>query len=124
MGDIELIYYIGTTLGVVSVIFFLLRSNFIRNIFLTTNLTNNSKKDFYECGLRPISQYTPNFSIQYLILSVFFLLYDSELLFILPILTVFDNFNLYDIVLLLFYFGLLIISLVIDFKKNMLIWQI
>ena len=123
MGDLEILYAIITTLLIVVIIFVLLRSNFIRTLF-TQVISKTAKKDFYECGLKPISQHTPTISIQYFTLAVFFILYDSELLFILPLLTVADTLNFIDFALLIFYLFLLIYSLIVDFNKNVLTWQL
>ena len=123
LGDLEILYTILTTLLIIIIIFLLLRSNFIKTIF-THVISKTAKKDFYECGLKPISQHTPTISIQYFTLAVFFILYDSELLFVLPLLTVADTLNFVDFLLLTIYLFLLIFSLIVDFNKNVLTWQL
>lgn len=112
-----------TTIIIVFVILILLRSNFFRTFFITS-VSKTAKKDFYECGLRPISQANPQISIQYFTVAVFFILYDSELLFIVPCLTIIESLNFFDFILLSIFFFFLLLSLYVDFIKNVLSWQL
>ena len=43
-----------------------------------------ARRDFYECGFRPTSQKTIRLPIQFLLICIFFLLYDIELVFLFP----------------------------------------
>ena len=43
-----------------------------------------ARKDFYECGFRPQNQKPIQVPIQFLLVCIFFLLYDIELIFIFP----------------------------------------
>ena len=86
-------------------------------------MSTSNKHNFYECGVKPTSQKIINFNINYLLLSIFFILYDSELLFIIPLIYNFNFITLIDFSLILIYLVLIIISLLIDFEKNSIIWQ-
>ena len=120
MGDIEVFFSLFTIFLVINIIFIILKFLFYKNILFVQNLSKNNKNNFYECGVKPISQKVINININYLLLSIFFILYDSELLFIIPFIYNFNFITIYDLTLLLVYLLLIITSLIIDFEKNSL----
>lgn len=123
MGDIEIFFSLITIFLVINIIFIILKFAFYKNILFVQNLSKNNKNNFYECGVKPISQKIININVNYLLLSIFFILYDSELLFIVPLVYGFNVITIYDFILIILYLLLIILSLMIDFEKNSLIWQ-
>ena len=123
MGDIEILFALLTIFITINVIFIILKYVFYKNIVSIYNIHKNNKHNFYECGVKPISQNVITFNLNYLLLSIFFILYDSELLFIVPIIYNFNFFTSLDIILIFIYLLLIVISLIIDFQKNSLVWQ-
>lgn len=123
MGDIEILFSLLTILLLINVIFITLKFFFYKNILFVQNLSKNNKHNFYECGVKPISQKIVTVNVNYLLLSIFFILYDSELLFIVPLVYAFNCITFIDLTLIFIYIILIIISLLIDFEKNSLIWQ-
>lgn len=83
-------------------------------------LLKNSRRDFYECGFRPQSQRVIKVSIQFLLICVFFLLYDIELIFLFPFVSGFTFGGFYDILLLMLFFIVLFKSLNIDYERHAL----
>ena len=83
-----------------------------KNISLMANLLKRfgflkiARRDFYECGFKPQTQKPIRLPIQFLLICVFFLLYDIELVFLFPYVSgvVFSGF--YDFILLIFFFTL------------------
>jgi NADH-quinone oxidoreductase subunit A len=63
-----------------------------------------SRRDFYECGFKPQTQKPIKVSIQFLIICVFFLLYDIELVFLFPFASGLTFLGLYDLLLLTLFF--------------------
>ena len=63
-----------------------------------------TRKDFYECGFRPQTQKPIKLPIQFLLICVFFLLYDIELVFLFPYVSGILFSGLYDFFLLIFFF--------------------
>ena len=82
-----------------------------------------SRRDFYECGFKPQTQRPVKMSSKFLLICVFFLLYDIELVFLFPFVSGFSYQGYYDIVLLIFFFSVLFISLCIDYERHALFWQ-
>lgn len=83
----------------------------------------NSRKDFYECGFKPQTQRVIKISIQFLLICVFFLLYDIELVFLFPFISGFSFTGFYDLLLLILFFMVLFLSLNIDYERHALYWQ-
>lgn len=119
-----MLFMLITIFVTINIIFIVLKYIFYKNIVIIYNIHKSNKHNFYECGVKPISQNIITFNLNYLLLSIFFILYDSELLFIIPIIYNFNFFTLLDINLIFIYFCLIIISLIIDFQKNSLVWQL
>ena len=79
-----------------------------------------ARRDFYECGFRPQTQKPVVLPIQFLLICVFFLLYDIELIFIFPLVSVSTFIGLHDLFLVTFFFLLFLMSLVVDFNRHAL----
>ena len=82
-----------------------------------------SRRDFYECGFRPHSQRPVKISLQFLLICVFFLLYDIELVFLFPFVSGITFLGFYDILLLTLFFSILFVSLNVDYERHALYWQ-
>jgi NADH:ubiquinone oxidoreductase subunit 3 (subunit A) len=80
-----------------------------------------ARRDFYECGFKPQTQKPIKVSIQFILICIFFLLYDIELVFLFPFVSGFTFTGLYDLFLLIFFFAILFISLNIDYERHALI---
>ena len=126
------LYYIGDyevfLLAVSSVILSTLVYNVItifsfKDLLRRFGLIKNSRRDFYECGFRPQIQRVIKISIQFLLICVFFLLYDIELVFLFPFVSGFTFTGLYDLLLIILFFGVLFKSLNIDYERHALYWQ-
>ena len=81
----------------------------------------NSRRDFYECGFRPTTQKVIRLPIQFILICVFFLLYDIELIFLFPYVSTITFIGLYDFLLLILFFTAFFLSLIIDFNRHALL---
>ena len=79
-----------------------------------------TRRDFYECGFKPQSQRVIKVSIQFLLICVFFLLYDIELVFLFPFVSGYTFTGAYDLCLLFLFFIVLFKSLNIDYERHAL----
>jgi len=82
-----------------------------------------NRRDFYECGFKPQTQKPIKVSIQFLLICVFFLLYDIELVFLFPFVSGLTFLGLYDLWLIIFFFSILYLSLQVDYERHALYWQ-
>ena len=96
---------------------------FNRELLLRVGLFKIARRDFYECGFRPQTQRPVQMPIQFLLICVFFLLYDIELLFLFPFLANLTALAGFDSFLITFYLAFIVFSLIFDYRRHALFWQ-
>jgi len=123
LGDFE-IFFAATSVTVLGFIIYNVITCFsFRELLKRFGFLKISRRDFYECGFRPVTQKPVRLPIQFLLICVFFLLYDIELIFLFPFVSAITFIGVYDSLLILFFFSMLFISLVFDFNRHALVWQ-
>ena len=123
MGDFEIFFstFSITILGFL--IYNVINAVSFRDLLKRFGFLKIARRDFYECGFRPTSQKPIRVPIQFLLICIFFLLYDIELVFLFPLVSATSFLGLFDFSLITFFFLMLLISLVIDFNRHALVWQ-
>lgn len=123
MGDFEIFFstFSLTILGFI--IYNVINAVSFRDLLKRFGFLKIARRDFYECGFRPTTQKPIRVPIQFLLISIFFLLYDIELVFLFPLVSATTFLGLYDTLLITFFFTLLLVSLVVDFNRHALAWQ-
>jgi len=121
LGDFEIFFstFSLTILGFL--IYNVINAFSFRDLLKRFGFLKIARRDFYECGFRPTSQKPIRVPIQFLLICVFFLLYDIELVFLFPLVSAITFIGLFDITLILFFFTALLISLIIDFNRHALV---
>ncbi len=123
MGDFE-VYLASVTISILAVLVYnVITILSFKDIMRRVGMMKNSRRDFYECGFKPQNQRPVKVALQFLLICVFFLLYDIELVFLFPYASGYTFSGLYDILLLILFFGVLFISLNIDYERHALYWQ-
>lgn len=120
MGDFEIFFIVVSTFILSFVIYNLLNSFSFRNLIRRFGLLKTARRDFYECGFRPQTQKPIRLPIQFLLICVFFLLYDIELVFLFPYVSGITFSGFYDFILLFFFFFLFLLSLIVDYERHAL----
>lgn len=120
LGNMEV--FLGSTFSIIFglIIYNVINLFFFKNLLKRFGLVKKSKKDFYECGFRPQKQKPVQISIQFFMITIFFLLYDIELLFLFPFLSGLSYAGLFDFFIFFIFIFLFVISLVIDYLKHVL----
>jgi len=123
LGDFEVFinYFLTIALGVI--IYNVISSFSFKNLLKRFGFLKLSRKDFYECGFKPQTQKPIKFPVQFLLICVFFLLYDIELVFLFPYISGVTFSGFYDFLLFALFFVLLLASLAIDYERHALYWQ-
>lgn len=123
MGDFEIFAAVisATFLGVL--IYNIVSMVTYRDLLRRFGIFKTARRDFYECGFRPQTQKPVRFPIQFLLICVFFLLYDIELIFLFPLVSACTFIAFHDLFLIGFFFLLFLLSLVVDFNRHALTWQ-
>ena len=120
MGDYEVASSTLSIFILTTLIYNLLTFLSFKDILRRFGFMKNTRRDFYECGFKPQTQKPIKVSIQFLIICVFFLLYDIELVFLFPFVSGITFLGLYDTLLLILFFTVLYISLQIDYERHAL----
>ena len=120
LGDFEIMISVSSTLILGFVVYFVVNSLSFRDLIRRFGFLKKARRDFYECGFRPVTQKPIRLPIQFLLICVFFLLYDIELIFIFPFVSGLTFFGLYDMLLIFLFFFLFFLSLIFDFNRHAL----
>jgi NADH-quinone oxidoreductase subunit A len=120
LGDFEVFlnYLSVMILGVI--VYNIINCFAFRDLLKRFGFLKIARKDFYECGFKPQTQKPIRLPIQFLLICVFFLLYDIELVFLFPYVSGLVFVGFYDFILLIFFFTLFLFSLVIDYDRHAL----
>jgi NADH-quinone oxidoreductase subunit A len=123
MGDFEIFLSTMSITLLGFVIYSIVNAVSFRDLLKRFGFLKIARRDFYECGFRPTTQKPVRVPVQFLLICVFFLLYDIELVFLFPLVSASTFLGLYDVALLTFFFLVLLASLVMDFNRHALVWQ-
>ena len=96
------------------------------HIFGQRGPRNRFKDSAYECGLPPEDQPVARFSVKFYVTAMLFILFDIEIVFLIPWVLVYRDFlaaNLPILTPALFFLSLLIAGLVYEVKRGALEWE-
>lgn len=77
----------------------------------------------YECGCEPIGSAHERFSIKFYTVAVAFLVFDIEVIFLYPWAVLYKKLGMYGAVSMGFFFSVLVIGLIYEWKKGGLEWE-
>lgn len=123
MGDFEFFFNYISVIILGSVIYNVINCFAFRDLIKRFGFLKLARKDFYECGFRPQNQKPIKLPIQFLLICVFFLMYDIELVFIFPYVSGIFFSGFFDLILIALFFFLFFLSLIVDFERHALYWQ-
>lgn len=93
--------------------------------FLAFNLSYTlilfEKSSQYECGFEPFG-YNAVFDLQYFLIGLLYLVFDVELVLIIPWLLSFSIMPLSGLISMFFFLILFVVGLIYEWKKNVLHW--
>jgi len=123
MGDasyipiiVQITLAVGTALAIIV----------ISHLFGQKVIGNRIKDSAYECGMRPIEEMGSRFSIRFYVTAMLFILFDIEVVFLVPWTLVYRDFLSVGIPILtpiLFFMAVLIVGLVYEIKKGAIDWE-
>lgn len=93
------------------------------NYFIVYQNYYLEKASPYECGFQPFGFYIQNFEIKYYLIALLFLIFDLEIMFILPWIYSLDFIEPSGILSFLFFFITLIIGFLYEWVKGGLEWD-
>lgn len=123
LGDFEVFFNFFSVLILGLIVYNIINCFSFKNLIHKFGFNKINKRDFYECGFKPQTQKPIKLPIQFLLICIFFLLYDIELIFLFPYVSGIMFAGLYDFFLIIFFFILFFFSLLIDYERHALYWQ-
>jgi len=123
MGDFEVIVLILSASVLSTIVYNVITVISFKDILRRFGFLKASRRDFYECGFKPQTQRPIRISLQFLLICIFFLLYDIELVFLFPFVSGVSFTGVYDLLLIIFFFVILFLSLNVDYERHALYWQ-
>lgn len=83
-----------------------------------------TKKQFYECGFKAMSELNIQINLNFFMLAVFLILYDIEFTLLFPLLFNYTIFSLLDFSFFFFFLILILASLIYDWINSVLGWSV
>lgn len=124
MGTSEVFNY-WVTVNLLTVIIIAILSIFsFKNIFNRFGILKLSRREFYECGFKPLVQKPIKLATQFIVIIIFFVIYDIELVFSFPLISYITNSLFLDFYIFMFIYGTFVLSLVYDFDRMLTKWKI
>jgi NADH-quinone oxidoreductase subunit A len=120
LGDFEVFFSYLSVVLLAFIVYNIINIFLYRNILKRFGFLKVARRDFYECGFRPQDQKPVRLPVQFLLICVFFLLYDIELVFLFPYVSGATIAGFFDFILLMLFFTLFLISLIIDYERHAL----
>jgi NADH-quinone oxidoreductase subunit A len=105
---------ISTILGILFII--------LPMVLIPRNL-DEEKLSAYECGFDPFQDARLKFDIQFYIIAILFIIFDLELIFLLPWLINFEVFGFLGFLIMSIFLILLIIGFIYEWIKKALNWN-
>ena len=87
---------------------------------------NAMKDSAYECGMLPLGDAQPRFSVKFYIVAMLFVLFDIEVVFLVPWALVYREFLAAGIAITAataVFLGVLVLGLAYEFKRGALEWE-
>lgn len=104
LGDFEIFLSTVSVTVLAVIIYNVINSFSLRDLLKRFGFVKIARRDFYECGFRPLTQKTIRVPIQFMLICIFFLLYDIELVFLFPYVSAITFIGVYDLLLIIFFF--------------------
>lgn len=113
---IQIILAVGIGLGIL----------FVSHLFGQRSRGNRFKDAPYECGLNPAGKTQSRFAVKFYVTAMLFILFDIEVVFMIPWVMVFRDFLVASLPILLpmaVFLGVLVLGLVYELKKGAIEWE-
>ena len=95
----------------------------LASIFLSFKLPNKEKVSVYECGFNSFHSIGEPFSIRFFLVAILFLIFDLEILYLLPWSMNSNLLNYLSQCIILLFFVILILGLIYEWIKGGLEWS-
>lgn len=112
----NIFFFIVFTFGLSLIIFFL-------NVFAIPEEYNIEKNSPYECGFQPFNLNIQEFDVKYFLVALLFLIFDIEVIFLIPFISVFSVIDIVSFFYFLFFIVVLFFSLYYEWVLKAFEWE-
>lgn len=102
---------------IISFLFF-----FLSYVFILQGI-DREKMSSYECGFQPFEDTRNKFNIKYYLLAILFIVFDLELIFMIPWVLTLDYLDLFGFYLMIFFLFILTIGFIYEWTSGALEWD-
>lgn len=98
---------------------------FVVSFFLSsaTTTVDFEKLSTYECGFEPFSDTQGTFDVKFYLLAMLFMIFDLEIMFLLPWTVSFEKLSVTSFFIMLWFFLVLVVAFVYEWLRGALDWQ-
>ncbi len=86
-------------------------------------IRNRTKDSPYECGIPPVGSARERFSVHFYLVAMIFILFDIEVVFLYPWVTVYRELGLYGFLVMFLFFDVILWGFYYIWKKGVLDWS-
>lgn len=77
----------------------------------------------YECGFTPLSNARARFDIKFYVVAILFIIFDIEIAFLFPSVTVFNYLTGFELIVIIFFLFILTIGFIYEWASGALRWS-
>ena len=103
--------------------FLLLQANLLNLSFYPNATFDSEKYSPYECGFAPFWTERAQFDIKFYLVALLFLVFDVELMFLLPYCVSYFYLGFHGYVIFLLFFTILIVGFLVEWAVGVLVWK-
>jgi NADH-quinone oxidoreductase subunit A len=105
------------------ILFLLAQANLLNLSFYPNSTFDSEKYSPYECGFSPFRTERAQFDIKFYLVALLFLVFDVELMFLLPYCLSYYYLGILGYIIFLVFFFILIIGFLVEWAVGMLTWR-
>jgi NADH:ubiquinone oxidoreductase subunit 3 (subunit A) len=105
------------------VIFIIATIIFALSFSLIIKNSSIEKNSSYECGFDPFEDTRNTFNIQFYLVGILFIIFDLEIIFLFPWITVINKIDFFGFWSMIFFLILLTVGFIFEWKKGAIDWQ-
>lgn len=92
-------------------------------LFLVDSKSEVEKSSAYECGFHPFEDTRHKFNVRFYLVSILFIIFDLEIIYLFPWLGSFDNLEIQCYYIISIFLGVLVVGFIYEWLKGALTWE-
>jgi len=96
---------------------------FFISFFIVYQTPNQEKVSIYECGFSPFSDSRNKFEVKFYVISILFIVFDLEIVFLFPWVIILNNLNFFGFFSMFIFLFILLIGFIYEWFRGALNWN-